>query len=183
MSPETKAELLDKYRYTCVEDSNWEADVRDSFNDILYTQCFMRAVYITYDMDQRWAAFTGQASVLSEFLRRTSLDVAYPEWMLRDGYIAVDATSMRRNVYSVVVSANDDCFYDEEDEFKRAVEQVILDKSEETRELMTNDIRKFIKAMNDELWHMLDEEYSYLTSDEVVWETITLNKWDADESE
>lgn len=183
ISPEREAELIEKYRYVAVEDRNWEDDIKQAFNDMLYEQCGMRAVYITYDIDRGWANFTARAIILSEFLQRTSLDTKYPEWMLRDGYVGLDSTSTLRNSYSVVISANDECYIDwqyennDDDAFKRAVEQVLIDQSDDTREAMTNDIEKFLTGMCSELWYMLNEEYSYLTSDEAVWEHIVINKW------
>lgn len=187
ISPEKEAELIDKYRYDEVQERNWEDDIKQAFNDMLYQQCGMRAVYITYDMDRGWANFTARAIMLSEFLQRTSLDTKYPEWMLRDGYVGLDSTSTLRNSYSVVISANDECYglYEnsDEDAFKRAVEQVLLDTSDDTREAMTNDIEKFLTGMCSELWYMLKEEYSYLTSDEAVWEHIVINKYHLEDKE
>lgn len=187
ISPERQAELIDKYRYYAVEESYWEDDIKHQFNDMLYEQCGMRAIYITYDIDRGWANFTARAIILSEFLQRTSLDTQYPEWMLRDGYVGVDSTSSLRNEYHVVISANDECYglYEniDEDVFKRAVEQVLLDKSDETYDAMTNDIEKFLREMCSELWYMLNEEYSYLTSDEAVWEHIVINKYHLEDKE
>lgn len=187
ISPEKEAELINKYRYDVVGHRDWEDDIRHQFNDMLYEQCGMRAVYITYDMDRGWANFTARAIRLSEFLQRTSLDTKYPEWMLRDGYVSLDSYSTLRNDCSVAINANAVVYglyeNNDEDAFKIALEKVLLDTSDDTREAMTNDIKKFFTGMCSELWYMLNEEYSYLTSDEAVWEHIVINKYHLEDKE
>jgi hypothetical protein len=188
-SPERQAELIDKYRRVLVEDYHWEADVRDAFNDMLFQRCGLRAAYLTYDIDGGWAHFNTRTIWLSEFLRKASLNTQYPEWEIRDGHIGVVSQSSLRNDFGVIITKNNDCSgtyndtYENFDEFKIAVEEAIFNKTEETYDSMVNDIEIVVNEMCRELYYLLSEEYEYLTSDEVIWEHIVINKWHLEEQE
>ena len=188
MSPERQAELIDKYRHFLVEDFHWEADIRDTFNDMLFQRCGMRATHVTYDIDRGWAHFSARSIWLSEFLKKSSLDKQYPEWEIRDGYVGVGSESSLRNEFSVIINKHDDCsgtynHTNEDDAFKIAVEEAIFDKAEETYDSMVNDVEIIVNEMCRELYYLLSEEYEHLTSDEVIWEHIVINKWHLEEQE
>jgi hypothetical protein len=188
MSPERQAELIDKYRHFLVEDFHWEADIRDTFNDMLFQRCGLRAAYVTYDIDRGWAHFSTRAIWLSQFLKKSSLDKQYPEWEIRDGHISVSSESSLRNEFRVHITKQDECYgvynnvYDS-DEFKMAVEEAIFNKTEETYDSMVNDAEIIVNEMCRELYYLLSEEYEHLTSDEVIWEHIVINKWPLEEQE
>jgi len=188
MSPERQAELIDKYRHFLVEDFHWEADIRDTFNDMLFQRCGLRASYVTYDIDGGWAHFSARPIWLSEFLKKSFLDKQYPEWEIRDGHVSVGSESSLRNEFSVAITKNDDCsgtynHTNEDDAFKIAVEEAIFDKTEETYDSMVNDVEIIVNEMCRELYYLLSEEYEHLTSDEVIWEHIVINKWHLEEQE
>lgn len=179
ISPERKAELIDKYRYDLVETYIWTREVMEDFNDFLWKNYEFTAKHISYCLDNGVASFDSGSIALSEFLEKTLLSKKYPEWVKRGGYIETHCS--RGSFAGYLKITPEDCviLYDdqEDDAFKEAVAQLVYDKAEATYEAMANEVKNLITEMNEELFGRLQDEYEYLTSDEMVWDNIVNNEW------
>lgn len=182
--------LIDKYRYINTVHTDWHKDVKYLFCDMVHEKYGLCVGEIDFELGRGgFANFSIKNSFdLSEFLKRADLDNKYPEWIARGGDVDVDIGHAARTAYQrITISSPYTDLYTavtdsiDFDPFKHALEQIVMEKSEETYFDLEKDIEKIIDNLGDELYNMLTNEHEYLTSDEVVWETIIANEWDKNE--
>lgn len=196
IDPKRKEALLDRYRYTNVDYDQWWDGVYGQFRDD------MAEVGIRVDEMQfsgfcsqgDGASFTGYVVHEDVFLMKHP-DLKGDRPMMRklmdefDGSLNISISRISyqyAHENTVTADVDHDHFWDVVDGTD-PLRMAVLEQWDEELDAELVDlqplVREVIRDHCRDLYRRLEEEYDYLTSDEVVWDTIEANEWHLDEED
>lgn len=176
-----RSELIEKYRDINVDHDWWECLYEDyalmlEEKGISATDFAFSGFYSQGD----GASFIGKIN-LATFLKVHELEAKYPATTFFATRGEVSANLYRRSHHyshenTVNINFNDDIYNDQdEDDIRYTVYEEMSDQYLSDEEDLDDDVLNICRSYMRDLYRQLRDEYEYLTSDEVVWETIVAN--------
>jgi len=182
-----KEKLIEKYRDAATDHEWWEY-VYESFKETMLEKG-VRVDEISFDgfyhqgSYATFSSLTTQGNNCTCFMEAHALVSEYQAiYLLAErGGVRIGKNEGRE---SYVETDNwayfDVCEGPDMDEYYKELYQSQVD---ETLAMFEDEVADIFKGYESDLYDLLYAEYEYLTSDEVVWETILSNGWDKDEND
>jgi hypothetical protein len=189
-----KQELIEQYR-DINTDHDWWDNTYDTFcEDMLAKHIDVDDMCFTGFWSQGdGASFVGVINNNLEFLKAHDLTESYPHVMklLSYGgefYMSIERISSRyvhENTVAVELSHTDGFVHvlPTDNDLRAAIVTQWDEALSNEYEHLTEQVTTIIRGYCRDLYHQLQEEYEYLTSDEAVWEAIVANELDEIEEE
>lgn len=189
---EQRERLLEKHRYTNVEFGDWHEYVYEQFReDMKEVGIDVTNMYFSgFHSQGDGACFAGRFDDVRTYLDHHHKD-QFPmirKLLEHDGAVYAHCTHQGRyyheNCTSFWISADTlTGMVDQPTEFH----EQIVEQWQKRLEIETDELEQAVteqwRTYMQDLYHRLEEEHDYLTSDEAVWETIEANEWDQDEED
>lgn len=189
-----RQDLLEKYRDINV-DYRWWVDTYDTFRKAMRTLYGVEVDQINFSgfcSQGDGACFTTEWGSIPTLLTALDRQDKYPEWMFFEEppeyKVYVSDSRYSHSDDMVIELCENQPIHDgyDGDVVGPAVWEAYVRMRDESTERLGKELLDFFRAQADTLYSMLEDMYNYLTSDEVVWDTIVANEWhleDEDEVE
>lgn len=175
-------DLIERHRDINVQ-GNWWSAIYSEFTADLFSRTGVSVAFGDIAFTGFWsqgdgACFITDHELLADFLLRVGWQDKYPALFAdENATFAIYRLHSGRYSHSGTMHVSLDHAQDDWllDEFIQAVEQARYEAACKEEDACTMDIKEFFRKEADNLYSKLEDAYDYLTSDEVVWDTLEAN--------